>query len=209
MNIHIRHIDTALITSLCEVSNSMSKKGLFGILYGSISARLGKENFLINRRDALLDNMNIDCFMTLHDKEDYRWKEASLDSYIHASIYRNFIDAQFVICAYAPFISAYSLKRRMLNPNDYIGYKVLGKQCEILDCKDYDTLYERVDTDIVRYFKTHNTNFVVIKGLGIYAYGRDLHSVAKIIDTAENTCKILLFSESIKELYTDESQFEV
>lgn len=209
MNIHIKHTDTELIHRLCKVSSSLCQSGLFGIFYGSISARRSKENFLINRKDALLDSMDLDSFMLLHDKEDYRWKEASLDSYIHASIYRNFLDAQFVICAYTPFASAYSLKRTSLIPNDYLGYKVLGKQCPILDSKDYDTLYERVDTDIVRYFKTHKSNFVIIKGFGIYAYGRDLNAVVKLIATAEHSCKISLFSESINELYTDESQFEV
>ena len=209
MNIHIKHTDTKIINTLCKISASLFQNGVFGIFYGSISARLSKENFLINRKDALLDSMDLDSFMLLHDKEDYRWKEASLDSYIHASIYRNFLDAQFVICAYAPFAIAYSLKRSSLVPNDYLGYKVLGKQCAILDSKDYDTFYERADADIIRYFKTNKSNFVIVKGIGIYAYGRDIGAVAKLVATAEHSCKIATFSEGIKELYTDESQFEV
>lgn len=209
MNIHTKNISTPTITYLADMANSLCKSGLLGIFYGSISARLNANSFLINRKNALLDKMDTDSFITLHDKEDYRWQEASLDSFIHANIYRNFLEARYVVYSHAPYATSYSLKHAVLKPIDYLGVKVLGSTNEILDSKEYETLYERADTDIVRYLKTHNTNFVLLKGCGIYGYGRDLNVLAKLIAVIENSCKILHFNNTIEEGYDDESRFNI
>ncbi|OBV29938.1 hypothetical protein BKN38_09990 [Helicobacter sp. CLO-3] len=209
MNIHTKDIDTSIMKNLSDVAYSLCRSGLFGVFYGSISARLSKSNFIINRKDALLDKMNNDSFIMLHDKEDYRWQEASLDSFIHANIYRNFLEARFVIYSHAPYATSYSLKHKVIAPIDYLGYKVLGKNSEILDSREYETLYERAETDIVRYFKTHATNFVLVKGCGIYGYGRDLATLVKLIAVVENSCKILHYNNMIEQNYDNESRFEV
>lgn len=209
MNIHTKDISAPVIGYLADVASSMCKSGLLGMFYGSISARLNANSFLINRKDALLDKMDADSFITLHDKEDYRWQEASLDSFIHANIYRNFLEARYVVYSHAPYATSYSLKHAVLKPIDYLGTRVLGSGNEILDSREYETLYERADTDIVRYFKTHSTNFVLLKGCGIYGYGRDLNALAKIIAVVENSCKILHFNNMIEEGYEDENRFNI
>ena len=209
MNIHTKNIDSPTISYLADMAHSLCQSGLFGVFYGSISARLGANSFLINRKDALLDKMDQDSFITLHDKEDYRWQEASLDSFIHANIYRNFLEARFVMYSHAPYATSYSLKHDVIKPIDYLGCRILGRNSKILDSKEYETLYERADTDIVRYFKTNATNFVLLKGCGIYGYGRDLSALVKLISVVENSCKILHFNNMIDQSYTDESRFEI
>lgn len=209
MNIHTKNIDSPTISYLADMAHSLCQSGLLGVFYGSISARLNANSFLINRKDALLDKMDQDSFITLHDKEDYRWQEASLDSFIHANIYRNFLEARFVMYSHAPYATSYSLKHDVIKPIDYLGCRILGRASKILDSKEYETLYERADTDIVRYFKTNATNFVLLKGCGIYGYGRDLSALVKLISVVENSCKILHFNNMIDQSYTDESRFEI
>ncbi|MBR2494257.1 class II aldolase/adducin family protein [Helicobacter sp.] len=209
MNIHTKNIDSPTINYLADMAHSLCQSGLLGVFYGSISARLGANSFLINRKDALLDKMDHNSFITLHDKEDYRWQEASLDSFIHANIYRNFLEARFVVYSHAPYATSYSLKHDVIKPIDYLGCRILGRTSKILDSKEYETLYERADTDIVRYFKTNATNFVLLKGCGIYGYGRDLSALVKLVSVVENSCKILHFNNIIDQSYTDESLFEI
>ncbi len=209
MNIHTKNIDKTIVQNLSNVAHSLCQSGLLGVFYGSISAKLDTNSFIINRKGALLDKMNEDSFIMLHDKEDYRWQEASLDSFIHANIYRNFLESRFVVYSHAPYATSYSLKHKTLIPIDYLGYKILGKSNEILDSREYETLYERAETDIVRYFKTHKTNFVLLKGCGIYSYGRDLETTIKLIAVVENSCKILHYNGMITHNYDDESRFEI
>ena len=175
MNIHTKNIDKTIVQNLSNVAHSLCQSGLLGVFYGSISAKLDTNSFIINRKGALLDKMNEDSFIMLHDKEE----------------------------------TSNSLKHKTLIPIDYLGYKILGKSNEILDSREYETLYDRAETDIVRYFKTHKTNFVLLKGCGIYSYGRDLETTIKLIAVVENSCKILHYNGMITHNYDDESRFEI
>lgn len=194
MNIHTNNINQDLIHEIRKISLAMFRKNFFGVFHGSISARISQNRFLINKKNAIFDCIDDESLIMLYDKEDYRWQEASIDSFIHSNIYQNITEARFIVYAMPPYSIAYSLRNNFLFPKDYFGYHFLGKQIEIYDPKDYDSWYERADTDILRYFKQSNKNFVFIKGYGIYAYHRDLYSLVKAIALIENSCKILELS---------------
>lgn len=209
MSIHTKHIDKSLIDEISSVSLAMFRKGFFGVFHGSISARVSQNRFLINKKDAIFDRIDERSLIMLYDKEDYRWQEASIDSFIHSSIYQNITEARFVVYAMPPFSVAYSLKHDVLLPKDYFGYKLLGKQVEIFDPKDYDSWYERADIDVLRYFKQSKKHFIFIKGYGIYAYHRDLYALAKIIALIENSAKVLYLGGMLADGYDDEKRFFV
>ncbi|PAF43759.1 class II aldolase and adducin N-terminal domain-containing protein [Helicobacter sp. 11S03491-1] len=209
MNIHIKNIDQNLINEISSISLAMFRKSFFGVFHGSISARISQNRFLINKKDAIFDRINNDSLIMLHDKEDYRWQEASIDSFIHSNIYQSLTEARFAVYAMPPYSVAYSLKHSVLLPKDYFGYRFLGKQIDIFDPKDYDSWYERADIDILRYFKQSKKNFIFIRGYGIYAYHRDLHALAKIIALIENSCKVLYLGGMLDAGYINEGRFDI
>ncbi|PAF48878.1 hypothetical protein BKH41_04415 [Helicobacter sp. 12S02232-10] len=209
MNIHTKNIDPNLIDKISSVSLAMFRKSFFGVFHGSISARISQNRFLINKKDAIFDRIDNASLIMLYDKEDYRWQEASIDAYIHSNIYQNFTEARFVVYSMPPYSVAYSLKHDILFPKDYFGYRFLGKQVDIFDPKNYDDWYERADIDISRYFKQTKRNFIFIKGYGIYAYHRDLYSLAKTIALIENSCKVLHLADMFDCGYDNEVRFNI
>ncbi|WP_367984426.1 class II aldolase/adducin family protein, partial [Helicobacter acinonychis] len=68
MNTHTRGIDSELIHSLKSISLSMFRKGFFGLYQGSISARIGTNQFVINKRNAIFDQLDENTLLVLHDK---------------------------------------------------------------------------------------------------------------------------------------------
>ncbi|NOX15166.1 MAG: hypothetical protein GXP61_03920 [Epsilonproteobacteria bacterium] len=172
------------------VGLSMFRKNFFGIFHGSISAKAKQDQFIINKKDAIFDNLEDEDFIKLYSKKDYRWKEASIDADIHLNIYKNISEAKFIAYAMPPFLTSYSINHDTIKPIDYFGYKEL-KEIEIYDPKQFDDWYERAEFEIFSYLKTNKTNIIVIKGHGIYMYNRDLQQIAKTIAIIENSCKIL------------------
>ncbi|PAF46854.1 hypothetical protein BKH46_06475 [Helicobacter sp. 12S02634-8] len=209
MNIHTKNIDPKLIESISHISLAMFRKSFFGVFHGSISARISQNRFLINKKDAIFDQINNDSLIMLYDKEDYRWQEASIDTFIHSSIYQGLVEARFIVYAMPPYSVAYSLRHDVLCPKDYFGYRLLGRQVDIFDPKGYDSWYERADVDISRYFKQSKKNFIFIKGYGIYAYHRDLYALAKTIALIENSCKVLHLGGMLDCGYEDNTRFEI
>ncbi|PAF54091.1 hypothetical protein BKH42_02445 [Helicobacter sp. 13S00482-2] len=209
MNIHTKNIEESLIEEISSVSLAMFRKSFFGVFHGSISSRISQNRFLINKKDAIFDRIDSNSLIMLYDKEDYRWQEASIDAFIHSNIYQNITEARFVVYAMPPYSVAYSLSHDVLIPKDYFGYKLLGKQIDIFDPKDYDSWYERADINILRYFKQTKKNFIFIKGYGIYAYHRDLYSLAKTIALIENSCKLLNLARMVDIGYENETRFNV
>ena len=57
--------------------------------------------------------------------------------------------------------------------------QILLRYGAIVDPKDFETWYERADTDIVRHFKQSQQDFIIVRGYGVYAYGRDIEEIAK------------------------------
>ncbi|WRA42268.1 class II aldolase and adducin N-terminal domain-containing protein [Helicobacter pylori] len=209
MNTHTRGIDSNLIYSLQSISLSMFRKGFFGLYQGSISARIGANQFVINKRNAVFDQLNENTLLVLHDKIDYRWKEASLDSPIHASVYREFLDAKFIAYARPPYSLAYSLRHNRLLPRDYLGYRSLGEEISIFNPKDYDSWQERAGTEILRQLQESKKYFVFIKGCGIFAYHRELSKLMEVFDLIENSCKVLRLGDLMDYCYNDDPRLSV
>ncbi|GHS86440.1 hypothetical protein FACS189487_00690 [Campylobacterota bacterium] len=182
-----------IIEKLQHISLSMFRQNFFGIFHGSISARIEMSKFIINKREAIFDDMNDEDFILLHHIRDYRWKEASLDSEIHSLIYQKIPDAKFIAYAMPPFATAYSLSNDYLVPSDYFGKKTYPN-LKIYDPKNTDDWYERADVEISRAMFETNMDILLIRGYGVYAHAREINDLAKKIAIVENSCKILLYS---------------
>ena len=171
------------INEIKTISLSMFRKNFFGVFHGSISARVEKNQFIINKQNAIFDNLKDDD-LTL------RWNEASLDADIHLNIYKNINEARFVCYAMPPYATAYAMKYEKIVPKDYFGYMRFN-EILVYDPKQYDDWYERAETEIYRYMLEKNTNIIIVKGYGIYAYSRSPQLLAKEIALLENSCKLL------------------
>ncbi|RKV87746.1 MAG: hypothetical protein D8B39_05600 [Campylobacter sp.] len=178
------------INEIKTISLSMFRKNFFGVFHGSISARVEKNQFIINKQNAIFDNLKDDDLTLLSSKKDYRWNEASLDADIHLNIYKNINEARFVCYAMPPYATAYAMKHEKIVPKDYFGYMRFN-EILVYDPKQYDDWYERAETEIYRYMLEKNTNIIIIKGYGIYAYSRSPQLLAKEIALLENSCKLL------------------
>ncbi len=209
MDIHTSQAHSKLIADIAHISLAMFKKGFFGIFHGAISARVSKNRFIINKQQVIFDNLNEDSMIMLYQKQDYRWKEASLHTPIHAAIYKDFSEAKFIAYAMPPYLVSYSLKYDTLEPKDYFGYKFLAPRIDIFDPKDYDSWSEQSDTDITRYFKEHSHSFMLIKGYGVYVYARDLYTLAKVIALIENSCKIAHLNADLGEIFQASPKYDV
>ncbi len=178
------------INEIKTISLSMFRKNFFGVFHGSISARVEKNQFIINKQNAIFDNLKDDDLTLLSSKKDYRWNEASLDADIHLNIYKNINEARFVCYAMPPYATAYAMKHEKIVPKDYFGYMRFN-EILVYDPKQYDDWYERAETEIYRYMLEKNTNIIIVKGYGIYAYSRSPQLLAKEIALLENSCKLL------------------
>lgn len=179
-----------LTQELQSIALSMFRKNFIGIFHGSISAKVEDGKFIINKRDAIFDELEVDDLIELYSKKDYRWNSASIDADIHLNIYKNISEAKYVSYTMPPFATAYSLSHSVIKPKDYFGYMELG-ELEVYDPKKYEDWYERAEIEIYRHFQKNKTNIMIIKGYGIYSYDRDLNALAKKIAVLENSCKLL------------------
>ncbi|BDQ26796.1 class II aldolase and adducin N-terminal domain-containing protein [Helicobacter heilmannii] len=193
-NVYVREVDQKLLQQLQKVSLSMFRKGFFSIFRGSISARMGATRFLINKNNVIFDNLDEESFIVLQDKLDYRWREASMDVGIHASIYRHFTEARFIAYGRPPHAIAYSLNHESLAPRDYLGATLLGQKIDIYDPKSYKDWQDRCSVDISHYLQASKRCFIFIRGCGIVAYHRELQGLLKIFDLIEGGCEILQLS---------------
>ncbi|MDE7254818.1 MAG: class II aldolase and adducin N-terminal domain-containing protein [Helicobacter sp.] len=183
-------ISSALLDELQITAAAMFEKNFVGIFHGSLSLKISSNEFLINRRSALFNNLTRKSMSLLYTKEDYRWKEASIDTPIHISIYQNFSDAKCVAYCFPPFTVAYSLNHDSLTPHDYFGSR-LYKNMPVYDPRDFESWYERAEVEIYRFLKERKSHVMVIRGYGVYLYGRSLSELAKNIAILENSCRIL------------------
>ena len=179
-----------VIGQLKDISLSMFRKNFFDIFHGSISARVEYNRFIINKKDAIFDALSCNDLIELTSKKDYRWNDASIDAGIHLMLYKNISEAKYVCYAMPPFTTAFTLTNSVIIPQDYFGYKEFGN-IEIYDPKQFDDWYERADVEICKYMKENQTNIMIIKGYGIYAYDRDLRQLAKNMAIIENSCRLL------------------
>ena len=182
---------------LSTLALSMFRKDFFGIYHGSLSAKIESNRFLINTKEAVFDDLSDSSLIELYFKKDYRWKQASIDSNIHYSIYSQISDAKFICFSMPPFTTAYSLEHNVIAPKDYFGYKTFGT-IEIVDPKQFDDWYERAQSEIAYYFQSKKTDLMIIRGFGVYTFNRDIHEMAKKLAILEKSCKILMMEDSSK-----------
>ena len=197
-----------ILLELQKISLAMFRKNFFGIFQGSISAKLEEGHFLINKKEAIFDDLNEDSLITLYHKRDYRWNGASIDAFIHSLLYQNLPNAKYIAYGMPPFTTAYTLSYDKIIPKDYFGSRILGT-LDVYNPKDYDNWYERADVEINRYFRENDTKIMVIKGYGVYAYERNLPSLSKMTALLENTCKILYFNSLLEGSRQTQNLFEI
>lgn len=182
------------IREIINISSVMFKMGFLGVYHGSISAKMENNKFIINKKETIFDRLGESDLILLYDKKDYRWNEASDDSDIHQNIYKNIPDARYIIYAMPPFTISYSLSHDFIMPKDYQGYKNFTK-IKIYDPRQFDDWSERAPYEIYKAFNQNSSNIAVIKGYGVYAYGRNTYDIAKNIALLENSSKVLFFEK--------------
>ena len=179
-----------------KVALSMFRKNFIGIFHGSISAKIKENQFLINKKDAIFDELRDEDLIALYLKEDYRYNDASLDAQIHQHIYQNINQAKYISYSMPPYITSYSLVYDKIIPRDYFGYKLVEK-IDVYDPKRFSDWYDRAKYEIYQYMKKTGLNIMVIRGYGVYTYDRDINQMAKNIAILENSCKILYRSATL------------
>ena len=189
-------LDKNTVKLLKNLSLTMFRKNFFGIYHGAISAKLDQENFLINTSDAIFDEMNDKSFCELNlNKPDYRWNIASIESHIHASIYSNIHEAKYIALGMPIYTTAYTFEHDHIFFDDFFGKTEFG-EIPIYNPGDYNTWYDRNALEITKYLKESNHNLMVIKGIGTYAYDRDINELVKKIAILENSCRLLSIKTS-------------
>jgi len=176
---------------LSSFALSMFRKDFYGIYHGALSAKTENNRFIINTNEAIFDDIREEDLLELYFMKDYRWNDASIDAGIHKGIYQQITDAKFITFSMPPFTTAYSLEHNLIEPKDFFGHQELG-QITIYDPKNFDDWYDRAVTEIPHYFLTHDTNIMVIRGYGVYAYNRNLHEMAKQLAILEKSCRLLM-----------------
>ena len=201
-------IDPEIFKNLKTISLSMFRKNFFGIFHGSLAVRLEEGHFLINKKDAIFDDLDEESLIMLYHKRDYRWNDASMDAFIHSLLYQNIPNAKYVAYGMPPFTVSYTLTHNKIIPKDYFGYKMLGT-LDVYDPKDFDSWYERSDVEVNRYFKESGSKIMVIRGYGVYVFHRDLQLLSKLFALLENSCKILHFSSILEASKQNQDLFDI
>jgi len=187
-----------LKSELMSISNSMFQKDFFGIYHGSISAKTDNNRFLINKKETIFNSIKEDDLIEVGHNKDYRWKIASMDSAIHSQIYSLISDAKFISFSMPPYATSYSFNHSVISPMDYFGNKEF-KSISIYDPKCFEDWYDRASSEIPQHFIQNETNIIVIKGYGVYAYSRDLHKMAKSLAILEKSCRLLMLGHVTKD----------
>ena len=187
-------MEKTLYRELRRVALALFRKNMLGIYHGSMSARVELNKFMINKKEAIFDDLDENDFILLYHHQDYRWRDASIDSHIHSQIYTLVPDSKYILYVLPPYTMSYSLLHEVIDPVDYFGKTRLGK-VEIYDPKNYDDWYDRAEVEISKYFHDTDLNILVIRGYGVYAHARDLNELAKMLAILENSCRILLLSQ--------------
>lgn len=191
-------IDKSTVKLLSDLSLTMFRKNFFGIYHGAISAKVDHNSFVINSSDAIFDEMSEKSFCQLStSKQDYRWNIASIESYIHATIYNNIHEAKYIAFGVPIYTTAYTFEHDVLEFDDYFGKTTFGK-IKIYDPGDFKTWYKRNALEITKYLKETNSNIMIIKGVGMYVYDRDINELVRKIAIIENSCRLLNIKTSFK-----------
>lgn len=185
-----------LLEEIRSVSLSMFRKNFLGVYHGSMSARTSSNSFLINKKEAIFDEISDDSLIHLDvQQRDYRWNMASLDTAIHEQIYQDLSQAKYVSYTMPPYAAAYALSHAKLSPRDYFGDKHIG-EIVIYDPGPFHDWYDRAPYEISSFFKKSPCQLMLIKGYGLFAHDRDMREMAKKIALLENSARLLILNAS-------------
>ena len=183
-----------LKSELSTISRSLFQDDFFGLFHGSISAKTDNNRFIINKKEAVFYDMKDDDLLEVGHNKDYRWKESSIDTSIHSQIFSKISDAKFISFTMPPYATAYSFSHSLITPMDYFGNQEFDS-IMIYDPKSFDDWYDRASSEIPQHFIHHETNIIVIKGYGVYAYSRDLATMTRRLAVLEKSCRLLMLAE--------------
>ncbi len=191
-------IDKKAVKLLSDLSLTMFRKNFFGIYHGAISAKQDHNTFIINKSDAVFDKMDENSFCKLNmNKQDYRWKIASIESHIHSTIYNNIHEAKYIAFGVPIYTTAYTFEHDEIIFEDFYG-KTNFKSVKVFNPGNYETWYDRNSLEITKYLKENNEHVMIIKGIGTYVYDRDINNLIKRIAILENSCRLLSIKSSFK-----------
>ena len=105
-------MDKKHVEQLSKLSLTLFRKNFFGIYHGSISTKIDHNSFMINTSDAIFDEMGERFFCELSMSNlDYRWKLASIEAHIHATIYNNIHEAKYIAFGVPIYTTAYTFEQ--------------------------------------------------------------------------------------------------
>jgi len=185
-----------LLEEIQSVSLSMFRKNFLGVYHGSISARTSVNTFVINKKEAIFDEISEDSLIHLDVlKRDYRWHMSSMDTMIHEQIYQEMPQAKYICYTMPPYATAYALSHAKLSPRDYFGDLNIG-EVMIYDPGNFHDWYDRAPYEISHFFQSSSCQLMLIKGYGLLAYDRDIIGMAKKIALLENSARLLMLHTS-------------
>jgi L-fuculose-phosphate aldolase len=189
-------IDKKIVRLLSNISLALFRKNFFGIYHGSISAKIDHNHFIINTKDSIFDEIDESYLCKLKmNKYDYSWKLASIESHIHNSIYNQIHEAKYIACGMPPYTTAYALEHDSIVFEDYFGKTIFG-EIKVYDGGDFETWYDRNSIEITKFLKHNKHNIMIIRGIGVYVYDRDINELIKKVAILENSCRLLALKSS-------------
>lgn len=190
--------DKKIVDHLTKISLALFRKNFFGIYHGSLSKKIDHNKFIINKNDAIFDEIEESALCELSmNTHDYSWDLASIDAIIHGAIYTQIHEAKYISCGMPPYTSAYALDHDEIICEDYFGQTTFDKII-VHDPGDFETWYDRNYREVPTLLKISNNNIIVIKGVGVYVYDRDMNNLVKKVAILENSCRLLAIRSQFK-----------
>ncbi|MEA3383195.1 MAG: class II aldolase and adducin N-terminal domain-containing protein [Campylobacterota bacterium] len=193
-------IENTIVKHLSDISLALFRKNFFGIYHGSISKKIDHDNFIINTKGAIFDEIEGSslCELTMN-KYDYTWQIASIEANTHNSIYNQIHEAKYITCGMPPYTTAYSLEYDSIEFEDYFGKLVFDK-IDVYDPGDFSSWERRAPLEIPRELKKTLNHLIIVKGVGVYVYDRDMNELVKKVAILENSCRLLALKSQIKNI---------
>ncbi len=191
-------IDKSIVKLLSDISLALFRKNFFGIYHGSISKKVNHNSFIINKKEAIFDEIDNSSLCQLFmNTDDYSWNLASIEAKIHNSIYNQIHEAKYIACGMPPYTSAYALNHDSIVFEDYFG-KMTFDEILVHDPGDFDTWYNRNLLEVPTLLKFATNHVLIIKGVGVYVYDRDMNELVKKVAILENSCRLLALKSLFK-----------
>jgi L-fuculose-phosphate aldolase len=184
-------IDKNIVKHLSNISLTLFRKNFFGIYHGSISKKIDQDKFVINKKEAIFDEINESTLCQLRMAEkDYSWNFASMEAEVHKGIYNEILESKYIACGMPPYTCAYTLQHDEIRFEDYFG-KLTFDRIVVHDPGDFETWMERSHKEIPVLLKLSPNSLIVIKGVGVYVADRDMNNLIKKVAILESSCRLL------------------